>query len=215
MARSHQPNPDFDNHCKVTESAVANYQRLFNQQESQVTIGGKPYRANLFYSGKDEGKLVGFLRGEFFLGSAPTVHVSIIKKMSLTKKRGKFESKTKIYSYNISFEHESIAHIIRWDNAGDGRGEKHHGFSTAHHLHIEADNKAKKPHPVHGDGNFPYVSDVFKLVEKMILDGVPNYHAKLREAFEKIPRKKRNTPSEWTCLLDKAIEDNFFSDIYL
>ena len=215
MARSHQPNPDFDNHCEVTKSAVDKYQRFFSQQERLVTIGGESHKANTFYYEKDEDTRAGIFRGEFFLGLDPVVCISIRKKMSLTKKRRKFESKTKIYTYNISFEHASTIHIIRWDNAGDGRGEKHHGFSTAHHLHIEAGNKKKNPHTVHGDGNFPHVGDVFKLVEKMILGGVPKYYTKLKKAFEKIPRKKRSSPLEWTCLLDKAIEDDFFRDIYL
>ena len=220
MARSHLENPDFDNHCAITEKAISRYSVYLNDSVKDTLKGSKRVIANKLHYNKDEKEMCGYLSGEFFFESDPVVHLSVNKKMSLEKKGSKFTSKTTYYSYNISFKHKSGGAricIIRWDNIAD-RNEEYYGYCTPHHLHIQIDSNyqknRKKPHPVHGDGNFPYVSDVFELVRIMLGD-VNAYHAQLLNAFAKIPKGKRKCPSDWALLLDKVIEHKFFAEIYL
>ena len=221
MARSHRENPDFDNHCAITEKAISSYRVYLKDSVKDVLKGSKRVIANTLHYNKDETAMCGYLSGEFFFDSHPVVHLSVNKRMSLVKRGNKFASKTTDYSYNISFKHKSSGAktcIIRWDNIAD-HNEDYYGYRTPHHLHIQIDSdyqkNRKKPHPVHGDGNFPYVSDVFELVRIMLGGNVNTYHDKLLTTFTKIPKGRRKCPSDWALLLDKVIKHKLFAKIYL
>lgn len=219
MARSHSPNPDFYRHCQITERAISEYQVQLDDSADDFEFRGNMFQSNKLHYWINESNNRGYCLGEFVFDTNPKIYLSIKKEMSLRKIRGKFESKTDRYKYNIMFEknykHTSKQCVVRWDNQDDS-----YGYDSTDHLHIQIDSEAnshrKYSMPAHGENCFPYASDAFLLIQKFIQqDNIYKYYEGLLNKFVALSNQNKKTITLWVPVLDQSMNDNFFQEIYL